>query len=416
MKQLFLICMTTVCLLSFQTIQGQQVVPAQGAQMIPAKKMQMTLAQPDGIAFRELSFANALKMAKEENKLLFVDCFTTWCGPCRMLSKVVFKDSLVADYFNRHFVNLKMDMEKGEGIDIRKKYDVRGYPTLLFLNSSGEVVHRLLGADEASALLEKVKLGVESGGISGLRKRYEAGERDSAFVCGYINVLSAANREEEAGKVAADFLQGKEQKILEYEGYFSIFYRYIHDINSSAFLYVVNHKKEIADRFPQQASSLNRRILEDWISGSYTYLKVDESKHCTFDEQGLNAYVTRMKQMNVAEADMIGENLRLNRDGIMNQWDSFVKRGDKLLASHTILGDEEQLLQWVKWMNKACADMSLREKAAQWCEKACADLIKKNEEIKKNLPPGAIPAISMIDYKAQLLQVAEKLRKPMEQN
>ena len=70
----------------------------------------------------------------------------------------------------------------------------------------------------------------------------------------------------------------------------------------------------------------------------------------------------------------------------------------------------------MKWMNKACADMSLREKAAQWCEKACADLIKKNEEIKKNLPLGAIPAISMIDYKAQLLQVAEKLRKPMEQN
>ena len=66
MKQLFLICMTTVCLPSFQTIQGQQVVPAQGAQMIPAQKMQMTLAQPDGIAFRELSFANALKMAKEE--------------------------------------------------------------------------------------------------------------------------------------------------------------------------------------------------------------------------------------------------------------------------------------------------------------------------------------------------------------
>lgn len=38
MKQLFLVCMTTVCLLSFQTIQGQQVVPAQGAQMIPAQK------------------------------------------------------------------------------------------------------------------------------------------------------------------------------------------------------------------------------------------------------------------------------------------------------------------------------------------------------------------------------------------
>ena len=59
-----------------------------------------------------------------------------------------------------------------------------------------------------------------------------------------------------------------------------------------------------------------------------------------------------MKQMNVAEADMIGESLRLSRDGIMKQWDSFVKRGDKILASHTILGDEGHLLQWVNWLNK----------------------------------------------------------------
>ena len=120
--------------------------------------------------------------------------------------------------------------------------------------------------------------------------------------------------------------------------------------------------------------------------------------------------------MNVAEADMIGERLRLSRDGIMKQWYSFVKRGDKILASHTILGDEGHLLQWVNWLNKECADMSLREKAAQWCDKACEELIKKNEEIKKNLPPGAIPAISMVDHKGQLLQVAEKLRKLMQQS
>lgn len=90
-----------------------------------------------------------------------------------------------------------------------------------------------------------------------------------------------------------------------------------------------------------------------------------------------------MKQMNVAEADMIGESLRLKKDAMMNQWDSFVTRGDKLLASNTILGDEGQLLQWVKWLNKECGDQSLREKAAKWCDKACEDLIKRNEEIKR---------------------------------
>ena len=416
MKRQFWAFMAIVCLLTVQNTQGQQMVPAQKISATPAAGAQMTLAQADGIAFRELSFPEALKRAEVEDKLLFVDCFTTWCGPCKRLSKVVFKDSLVADYFNRHFVNLKMDMEKDEGVELRKKYGVHAYPTLLFINSSGEVVYRLVGAEDALELLKKVKLGVESGGLSGLKKRYEAGDRDLAFISGYINALSAANREQEAGQVAADFLQGREQKMLEDEDYFLVFYYYVHDVNSSAFQYVVNHQKEIADKFPRQGASLDRRLLEDWIAGSYAYLKVDESNHCTFDEQGLDAYVAKMKQMNVAEADMIGESLRLSRDGIMKQWDSFVKRGDKILASHTILGDEGHLLQWVNWLNKECADMSLREKAAQWCDKACEELIKKNEEIKKNLPPGAIPAISMVDHKGQLLQVAEKLRKLMQQS
>lgn len=416
MKRHFWAFMAIVCLLAVQNTQGQQMVPAQKISATPAAGAQMTLAQADGIAFRELSFPEALKRAEVEDKLLFVDCFTTWCGPCKRLSKVVFKDSLVADYFNRHFVNLKMDMEKDEGVELRKKYGVHAYPTLLFINSSGEVVYRLVGAEDALELLKKVKLGVESGGLSGLKKRYEAGDRDLAFISGYINALSAANREQEAGQVAADFLQGREQKMLEDEDYFLVFYYYVHDVNSSAFQYVVNHQKEIADKFPRQGASLDRRLLEDWIAGSYAYLKVDESNHCTFDEQGLDAYVAKMKQMNVAEADMIGESLRLSRDGIMKQWDSFVKRGDKILASHTILGDEGHLLQWVNWLNKECADMSLREKAAQWCDKACEELIKKNEEIKKNLLPGAIPAISMVDHKGQLLQVAEKLRKLMQQS
>lgn len=135
MKRLFFVCTIAMYILSVQTIQGQRVVPAQGAQMTPAQGMQMTFAKTDGVAFRELSFSEALKVAKAENKLLFVDCFTTWCGPCRKLSNVVFKDSLVADYFNSHFVNLKMDMEKGEGIEIKKKYDARlSYFTFLEFN------------------------------------------------------------------------------------------------------------------------------------------------------------------------------------------------------------------------------------------------------------------------------------------
>lgn len=199
MKRHFLVFMAAVCLLSVQNTRGQQMVPAQKISATPAAGTQMTLAQADGIAFRVLSFSEALKRAEVEDKLLFVDCFTTWCGPCKRLSKVVFKDSLVADYFNRHFVNLKMDMEKGEGVELRKKYGVHAYPTLLFINSSGEVVYRLVGAEDAPELLKKVKLGVESGGLSGLKKRYEAGDRDLAFICGISMrfLLPTVNRRQE---------------------------------------------------------------------------------------------------------------------------------------------------------------------------------------------------------------------------
>ena len=80
MKRHFWAFMAIVCLLAVQNTQGQQMVPAQKISATPAAGAQMTLAQADGIAFRELSFPEALKRAEVEDKLLFVDCFTTWCG------------------------------------------------------------------------------------------------------------------------------------------------------------------------------------------------------------------------------------------------------------------------------------------------------------------------------------------------
>lgn len=276
MKHFFFVCIA-MCLMHFH-LQGQETATT-------------SEQKSNGITFQDLSFSEALKKAGMENKLLFVDCFTTWCGPCRMLSQHVFTDSVFADYFNRHFINLKVDMEKGEGIELGKKYDVRGYPTLLFLDSNGEVVHRLIGADKASVLLHKVKLGVENGGLSGLRKRYEGGERDSTFIYEYIHILSAANQEEEAGKVATDYLEGKEPQLLESQKLFSLFFDYIHEVTSAPFQFVAEHKQEFMNRFPAYGASLDRRLLEDWIFASYRYLnlKEEDPMRGTVDEQGLNA-------------------------------------------------------------------------------------------------------------------------------
>ena len=103
MKRHFLVFMAAVCLLSVQNTRGQQMVPAQKISATPAAGTQMTLAQADGIAFRVLSFSEALKRAEVEDKLLFVDCFTTWCGPCKYMSETVFKQEKVGDFLNLNF-------------------------------------------------------------------------------------------------------------------------------------------------------------------------------------------------------------------------------------------------------------------------------------------------------------------------
>ena len=74
-----------------------------------------------GIRFETSDFTQTLEKAKTENKLVFIDCYTTWCGPCKQLAKKVFPDKSAGDFFNEHYVSLKMDVER-EGKKVGRKY------------------------------------------------------------------------------------------------------------------------------------------------------------------------------------------------------------------------------------------------------------------------------------------------------
>lgn len=106
------------------------------------------------IMFIENAFSTALKKAKAERKYIFVDAYTTWCGPCKQLKNTTFKDSQAADLFNKNFVNVAIDMEKEEGTDLALKWDVQEYPTLLVLDFNGKVVLRSIGYLNAKQLTD----------------------------------------------------------------------------------------------------------------------------------------------------------------------------------------------------------------------------------------------------------------------
>ena len=115
------------------------------------------LEKNDGIIFEHLTLKEALAKAKESGKQVFVDCFTEWCGPCRMLARDVFPRPEVGKVFNARFVNLKMDMEKGEGLEVAKRYGITAYPTLLVINPDGTVAGKVVGALQMEKFLEEIE-------------------------------------------------------------------------------------------------------------------------------------------------------------------------------------------------------------------------------------------------------------------
>jgi len=115
-----------------------------------------------GIEFFHGTWQEALDLAKKEHKLIFMDAYATWCGPCKMMASRTFTQKEVGDFFNKNFINIKMDMEHHpEGRRLSQKYGLRAYPTLYFINPKEEVKHTSVGYLKPNQLIEQGKLALQ---------------------------------------------------------------------------------------------------------------------------------------------------------------------------------------------------------------------------------------------------------------
>ena len=92
------------------------------------------------------TLSEVLMKAERENKIVFVDLYADWCLPCKVMDEEVFNDKATADFMNDNFINYKVNGEKAEGPDLTLIYNVKGYPTQLFLDGKGRVLERNLGS------------------------------------------------------------------------------------------------------------------------------------------------------------------------------------------------------------------------------------------------------------------------------
>lgn len=161
--------------------------------------------QAQGIEFFHGTWEEALMKARAEDKIIFVDAYTTWCGPCKRMAANTFPDPEVGKVFNANFVSLKIDMEKEMGLEFKKKFPVSSYPTLFFIDYDQEVVQKAVGAKsppDLIALGESIIAKYDKS--SKYEVAYTAGDRSYQLVYDYVAALNKAGKP--SVKIANDYL------------------------------------------------------------------------------------------------------------------------------------------------------------------------------------------------------------------
>lgn len=150
-----------------------------------------------GITFEHGNFAAVCAKAKAEKKLVFIDVYTSWCGPCKHMAATVFKQDNVGQYFNSHFINYKIDAEKGEGKALAAKYKIQYYPTYLFIDDKGAVFNKAVGNTKDSVFLgiaEKASQEFTNpNSLPRMQSQYASRKKDTAFLRQYITKLMTNN-------------------------------------------------------------------------------------------------------------------------------------------------------------------------------------------------------------------------------
>ncbi len=355
------------------------------------------LKAAEGIAFEKGTWQEALNKAKAENKLIFMDCYTSWCGPCKMLARDVFTDPDVAKFFNEHFVNVKFDMEKGEGVMLKDKYEVHAYPTLNFIDAQGELQHCIVGSMEVEDFLKEAQKAIDGKGLIALTKEYEAGNREPEFVISYLKALGDAYKSEDAEKVCLAYFATLDKAKLQEKFYWDLFYQYINDVDSDVFAYVYENRDALCEAIGEK--EVRRKIANVWRVGANRFVS-GQGENVVFDEKGFKKYIKRLSKADVDDKFVIISDAKMSNAEKLGDWKTYMDLGEERLKEGTV-GDL-LLYNWGLRIDRECKDDALRLRAAKWLDDAAA--VSDERESEGN--------VGMMSWGKYFKEISAKLKEP----
>lgn len=203
-----------------------------------------------GVAFEKGNWEDIIKLAQEEKKLIFLDAYTSWCAPCKKMDKQTFPDEKVGAFYNKNFINVKLDMEKGEGPEVARQYAVQVYPTFLFIGMDGEVVHRNAGFFDKTEFIELGKVALDpSKSLVAMDKKFMEGYRDPNFLKQYM--LARFNVRDNSHSAALDAYMDTQESLNTPEN-LELIFNYLVDADSKLFDHIVQNRSLYDSKFGKQ--------------------------------------------------------------------------------------------------------------------------------------------------------------------
>jgi thiol-disulfide isomerase/thioredoxin len=364
-----------------------------------------------GIEFiHDQKFQDILNMAKAQNKLVFMDCYTSWCGPCKRLASQVFPDTAVGNFFNATFVNTKFDMEKDEGITIATKYAVRAYPTLLWLDADGNVKHRIVGGLDAEGLIQNGKKAIDPtpGILTGMRKLYSDGNRDVNFLSDFVNTLHLADEKYE--DIFKEYLSKLSGNDFTDKKHAQTIFNLTNDLKSPGLSYLMKNKdyytnlvgvdafnKKINQIATKAVSEAPRADDKELFEGALTLIKTN--KAADHMEKALQLSIAYYQQMNSWENFDKSATQYIKKFASKNA----AQLNDIAWAYFLNLNSREQLQKATKWAYQAInldnkytynltyAYLLYKQNEYKEAEKACDYAIIRAQQ--ENIQPSSAVAL-----------------------
>ncbi len=345
-------------------------------------------AAAQGVNFVEgKTLSEVEAQAQAEGKLVFVDCYTEWCGPCKMMATREFVKKEAGDYFNAKFVNFKIDMEKGEGPQVAKQYDVNAFPTFLILEPNGDLRGRLVGAAGIDEFIKKVEAALnEEKGLPWYQKKFKAGTRDEAFLKEYVKILSDNYMRDEVKNVTKVLLNGKSgSEIASGKALFGAFMQGGFTPYDDLFLTVYKERATIASA---QGESVAKQMDDVWRQYAMASMKFDGKTYQGFDHEKFEAYKKLMREYAVPDIDGIVKETMINNARYAKDYPTVYKelvntmKAGGEINDRIVLTDMETLVKEYKSNKKAVKNI------AKLAKQRVADLQKKDTSGERKLKMG----------------------------